>query len=66
MIARPRALAAAVLLTLLALARVASAQTDPLLGQQWHLVPRDVEPAGANVRDVWPCLLYTSDAADEL
>ena len=54
MIARPRELAAAVLLVLLALAGVASAQTDPLLGQQWHLLPRDVEPAGANVRDVWP------------
>jgi subtilisin family serine protease len=52
--ARPRALAAAVLLTLLALAGVASAQTDPLLGQQWHLLPRTVEPAGADVRDVWP------------
>ena len=34
------------------LAGIASAQ-DPLLGQQWHLQGRDVEPAGANVLDAW-------------
>jgi subtilase family serine protease/subtilisin-like proprotein convertase family protein len=49
-----RALGAAVLVTLLALAGPAGAQSDALLGQQWHLLPRDVEPAGASVRDVWP------------
>lgn len=28
--------------------------TDPLLEQQWHLKPRDQEPAGSNVHAVWP------------
>ena len=51
---RPRLLAAAILVMLLGLAGVAWAQPDPLLGQQWHLLPREIEPASANVRDVWP------------
>jgi len=34
-------------------ARVAG-QADPLLEQQWHLKARSAEPAGANVRAVWP------------
>lgn len=32
----------------------AAGQTDPLLEQQWHLKARSSEPAGANVRVVWP------------
>lgn len=32
----------------------AAGQTDPLLEQQWHLKARSIEPAGANVRVVWP------------
>lgn len=31
-----------------------SGSTDPLLDQQWHLKLRSQEPAGSNVRAVWP------------
>lgn len=34
--------------------RTDSASTDPLLDQQWHLKARGEEPAGTNVRAVWP------------
>lgn len=38
----------------LAVIRTDSASTDPLLDQQWHLKARGEEPAGTNVRAVWP------------
>jgi len=32
----------------------ASAQSDPLLSQQWHLLDRGAVVAGAHVFAVWP------------
>jgi len=43
-----------VLSGLLVLSGHASARSDPLLSQQWHLLDRDHERAGANVISVWP------------
>jgi hypothetical protein len=48
------ALLLAVLSGLLVLSGRASAQSDPLLSQQWHLLDPNTEPAGANVLPVWP------------
>jgi len=48
------ALLLAVLSGLLVLSGRASAQSDPLLSQQWHLLDPGIEPAGANVLSVWP------------
>jgi hypothetical protein len=48
------ALLLAVLSGLLVLPGRASAQSDPLLSQQWHLLDRGAELAGANVFAVWP------------
>jgi subtilisin family serine protease len=48
------ALLLAVLSGLLVLSGRASAQSDPLLSQQWHLLDPNTEPAGANVLAVWP------------
>jgi len=48
------ALLLAVLSGLLVLPGRTSAQSDPLLSQQWHLLDPGTEPAGANVLSVWP------------
>jgi hypothetical protein len=56
------ALLLAVLSGLLVLSGRASAQSDPLLSQQWHLLDPGIEPAGANVLSVWPITIAMARA----
>ena len=46
--------AALVAIAVLWTGRAASQMPDPLLGSQWHLKARTLEPAGANVVNIWP------------